>query len=256
MATSKRPAVRADPHPLPTAMNTQASTTPTIGITTSHEIGEAGDRLTLDTNYISAIELAGGVPLVIPVLTSLEAMHIAVSRIDALVIPGGPGITEGLIGDLPNDLPPVSDERNQSDRFALESSLEKGFPVLGICYGMQLINAVHGGTLYGDVERDCGVKPHHPRRSHAKSIQHNVSLEPDTHLSASIASADPVNSFHVQAVAELGDDLVLTLRSEDGLVEGFESTDGRTTGVQFHPERQPGTVWDHLFTDLVAKARR
>ena len=211
----------------------------------------------LNQLYVKAIESAGGIPLILPFFETATTARNYVDRIDGLILTGGDDPNPKRWKEKPHPkMEAIVPEKEESDFHLARNALRKDKPILGICYGMQLINAVHGGTLYGDVERDCGVKPHHPRRSHAKSIQHNVSLEPDTHLSASIASADPVNSFHVQAVAELGDDLVLTLRSEDGLVEGFESTDGRTTGVQFHPERQPGTVWDHLFTDLVAKARR
>ncbi len=228
---------------------------PTIGITTSHEVGAKGKvSLSLDADYISAVERAGGVPVIIPILTSREAMRIAISKVDALIVPGGPGITQGLIGDLPDDLPPVSPERSQSDRFALESAAHDQLPVLGICYGMQLVSAVRGGTIYGDVQQECGVCAHHPRRIEADSMSHAVTLEPGTRLSGTISSPDPVNSFHVQAVAELGKELTLTIQSEDGLIEGFESTDGRVVGVQFHPERLPGTVWDHLFTDLVERA--
>jgi putative glutamine amidotransferase len=119
---------------------------------------------------------------------------------------------------------------------------------------MQLINATHGGTIFGDIQRDRGVGPHHPKRSDTDSISHGVTLAPDTRLAQLIRAPDPVNSFHVQAVAQLGADLVLTLQSDDGLIEGFESKDGRLVGVQFHPEKLPGTTWDALFTDLVEKA--
>ena len=85
-------------------------------------------------------------------------------------------------------------------------------------------------------ERDRGVGPHHPKRSDTDSISHGVTLAPDTRL------------------AQLGADLVLPLQSDDGLIEGFESKDGRLVGVQFHPEKLPGTTWDALFTDLVEKA--
>lgn len=223
---------------------------PLIGITCSY----SENRISLDGDYVSAVERAGGVPIVIPALTSPEAMRIAISKIDALIIPGGPGITEGLIGDLPDDLPPASTERSQSDRFALQSANDDTLPVLGICYGMQLINATHGGTIYADVQRDPGVAAHHPRRMDEESILHDVTVEPDTRLAGLVPTPDPVNSFHVQAVAQLGEGFVLTLTSDDGLIEGFESTDGRIVGIQFHPEKLPGSVWDNLFLDLVKRA--
>jgi putative glutamine amidotransferase len=231
---------------------------PIIGITTSYEASEgtSAARVVLNADYVSAVEQAGGVPIVIPPLTSLESMRIAVSRIDALIMPGGPGITDGLVGELPDDLPQVAPERAQADRFAFEAAQERDLPMLGICYGMQFINARYGGTIYGDVEKEIVTKPHHPKRTESDTIQHDVSIESGSRLQEVIGRPDPVNSYHIQAIAELGKDLRVSVRSDDGLVEGLETEDGRIVGVQFHPEQMPDTVWDHLFTDLVSKCKR
>lgn len=228
---------------------------PIIGITTSFESGDdAGSaRIVLNADYISAVERAGGVPVVIPVLSSLEAMRVLVSKLDGLVMPGGPGITDGIIGDLPEDLPPTAPERSQSDRYAFEAVQQRELPVLGICYGMQFINARYGGSIYGDVERELVTRPHHPKRTEEETITHGVTIESGSRIQQLIEQPDPVNSYHIQAVAELGSGLRASLRSEDGLVEGLETEDGRIVGVQFHPEQMPNTVWDRLFSDLVEK---
>ncbi len=229
---------------------------PVIGITTSFESSDKKGRarIVLNADYVSAVERAGGVPMVIPVMTSLEAMRLAIGRLDGLVIPGGPGITDGLVGDLPEDLPPVAPERAQSDRIAFESAQERELPILGICYGMQFINARYGGSIYGDVQHEIGSGPHHPKRTDEDALEHTVSIESGSVLSDLIETTDPVNSFHIQAVAELGSDLRVSLRSDDGLIEGIETEDGRVIGVQFHPEQLPDTSWDRLFGDLVNRS--
>ena len=230
-------------------------TAPVIGITSSYEPGDDAKppRVTLNADYISAVERAGGVPIVIPVLSSLEAMRIELSRVDGLIVPGGPGITDGLIGSLPDDLPPTPVERTQSDLYAFESAQQNNLPILGICYGMQFINARFGGTIYGDVQKEIGVGPHHPRRSDEEFIQHGVTIESGSPLRDLIGRPSPVNSYHVQAVCEVGAGLRVSIRSDDGLVEGLETQDGRIVGVQFHPERLPDTVWDNLFVDLIKR---
>jgi putative glutamine amidotransferase len=68
-----------------------------------------------------------------------------------------------------------------------------------------------------------------------------------------------VNSFHHQAVKELGRGLVLSARGcDDGVIEGMEMPDRRfVIGVQWHPEsfwdQQPG--FQPLFEALVNAAR-
>jgi len=230
---------------------------PVIGITTSYDAGNETEsaRIVLNADYITAVERAGGVPIVLPTFSSLESSRIALSKVDGLIIPGGPGISEGLIGDLPEDLSPVAPERTQSDRFAFESAQDSDLPILGICYGMQFINARLGGTIYGDAEHEIGTQPHHPKRTSDDAIEHTVTIEPGSRLREVIESPGPVNSFHIQAVAELGEGLRVSLRSEDGLVEGLESEDGRIVGVQFHPEKMPESAWDRLFVDLVARCQ-
>ena len=229
--------------------------TPVIGITTSYEsdYGTNSSRLTLDAGYVTAVERAGGVPIIIPVLSSMEAMRLALTRVNGLIMPGGAGIADGLIGPLPDDLLETAPEREQSDLYAYEMAGQAELPILGICYGMQFINAQFGGTIYGDVQREIGVGPHHPKRSDEEPLTHGVTIESGSRLRHIVEQPGDVNSYHIQAVADIGSGLRVNIRSSDGLVEGIESEDGRIVGVQFHPEKMPNTVWDTLFTDLVRR---
>jgi putative glutamine amidotransferase len=228
---------------------------PVIGITTSYESDDdaGAARLTLDAGYVSAVERSGGVPIIIPVLSSMEAMRVALTRVNALIMPGGPGIVDGLVGSLPDDLPETAPERKQSDLYAFETAGQADLPLLGICYGMQFINARFGGTIFGDVQREIGVGPHHPKRADNQPLTHGVTIESGARLRDIVENPADVNSHHIQAVADVGTGLRVSIRSSDGLVEGIESEDGRIVGVQFHPEKMPDTVWDALFTDLVQR---
>jgi putative glutamine amidotransferase len=228
---------------------------PIIGITTSYapEPDASSGQISLDANYVSAVERAGAVPLIIPTLSSLEAMRIALSCVHGLIMPGGPGINDGLIGTLPDDLAQTADERTQSDLYAFEAARQRDMPMLGICYGMQFINARFGGTIYGDVQQEIGVSAHHPKRTDHAIIEHGITIESGSRLRDLIQQPGLVNSYHIQAVADVGQGLSVSIRSDDGLVEGIESDDGRIVGVQFHPEKMADTAWESLFTDLVAR---
>lgn len=224
---------------------------PLIGITTS--LTETAQ--VLQRRYVDAVERAGGVPVVVAQTTAPEAQRPLLDVLGGLVITGGPGIVEGLVGQLPDDLPAVDMHRWQSDCAAFDALQERNRPMLGICYGMQFINARLGGTLYADVQAQLGVVPHSPKRTEGRDISHDIDLSEGSALAEIIGAVRvPANSFHLQAVERVGRGLQVSAHSDDGLIEAIEGEGGRLVGVQFHPEAMPGTAWDRLFEHLVARA--
>ena len=221
-------------------------TRPRIGITTSLEDG----RQTLDLRYVQAVEAARGIPIIVPMLESAEAARDFAALLDGLIITGGPGITRGLIGALPEDLPPVDVRRDQCDELIYRAMAEK--PFLGICYGMQFANALAGGTIYGDAQRQLGIDAHSAKRG---ASEHEIEIDPASRLGAILrAQRMRANTHHIQAVAALGAGLRAVARSMDGLIEAIESEDGRIVAAQFHPERMLEQALP-LFEDLVQRAK-
>lgn len=222
------------------------TTRPRIGITTGCQNG----RQQVDIHYIRAIEAAGGLPLIVPMLESAQAAADFAALLDGLVITGGPGITQGLIGELPPDLPPTDPARAASDA-AIFRVFTAG-PVLGICYGMQFINAQAGGTIYADVmAQQPGTLVHSAERG---GTEHPVMFAAGSRLRGLLGESLPVNTYHIQAIAQTGDGLRAVGFAPDGVIEAIESHDGRLIGVQFHPER----FYERsraLFEDFVARCR-
>ena len=224
---------------------------PLIGITTS--LTETSQ--TLQRCYVDAIEQTGGAPVIVAQTADPTAQRPLLEVLDGLVITGGPGITEGLVGRLPDDLPAVDLHRWKSDCVAFDLLREKRRPMLGICYGMQFINARLGGTLFADVQAQLGVGAHSPKRTQGVNIMHDVSVETGSLLADLVGSSSiPANSFHLQAVENVGEGLRVNARAADGLIEGIEEEGGRLLGVQFHPEAMLGSAWDSLFAHLVRQA--
>lgn len=228
---------------------------PLIGITTSLATAEDGSwRQNLDGHYVQAVEAVGGCPVVVPMVSSRDCLQPLLDQLHGLVITGGPGITDRLIGDLPESLPPTPARRVQADMWAWEAMQSRNRPVLGICYGMQFINARFGGSIYADAQQQLGSGPHSPSRNEGQTVEHEIAVTDDTLLAELAAGERRVNSYHLQAVSEVGEGLRVGARSTDGLIESVETSDGQLLGVQFHPERM-GDTWSALFDHLVRRAR-
>jgi len=205
---------------------------PRIGITTAYK----KDEQILEANYIRAVEAAGGMPLILPMLTSEEAMRSLVRDLDGLVMVGGPAITKGLVGELPDDLNRTDPLRTKCDELMLQAFLGLDRPFLGICYGMQMLNALSGGTIYADVQNQLAGALRH---SHSRGAgAHQITINRQSRL-YDILGFDrvEVNTMHMQAVDKVGQGLRITARAPDGVIEAIENSDGRCLGVQFHPER-------------------
>ena len=215
---------------------------PLIGITTSFEDG----KYRLDHTYVSAVNEAGGQSVLLPLVSNAEEAAQLCNLIHGLIIPGGPGIVVGMVGSLPAQLRAVNPRRWESDTLILDTVVARNLPILGICYGMQLLCVRAGGSLYADVEKQVEAASVHSEKRGAKS--HPVDIVSGSHL-ARIWESDlsMVNSRHFQAVRDAGTNYTVSARGADGVIEAIERTDGMHIGVQFHPERmRMGSLFRNL----------
>ncbi len=239
---------------------------PLIGVTTSEvrrsdkptDHGEPPQReMTLGLSYLRAIELAGGLPVVLPPLGA-DAIPALLEHLDGVCLSGGPDLHPGGYHAEPH--PELGPVWPWLDAFEIELARhadERGLPVLGICRGAQALNVVRGGTLHQHLPDITNGTIEHRQTAPARRSTHEVVMSPDSAIARILGGQQAaVNSFHHQAVDTVGQRLVAVAHAPDGVVEAIEATDRpHYRGVQWHAE----TLVDRpahlsLFGGLVAAA--
>jgi putative glutamine amidotransferase len=242
---------------------------PLIGVTTSEvRLAEHSDPLpqgdppqremALGMVYMRAVELTGGLPVVLPPLGH-DTIAPLLDRLDGVCLSGGPDIDPEGYGE--HDRNPqlgVTEPGLDAYELALAQLADaRGVPVLGICRGVQALNVARGGTLHqhlGDVT-DGSIE--HRQAARGGVTTHSVRIDPDSRLGrvTSVSEAE-VNSFHHQAADRLGEGLRAVAWAPDGIVEGIESAGPELyLGVQWHVESLV-EMPEHLalFRELVEEA--
>jgi len=233
--------------------SSQPPCAPLIGITSVYHVGEDGSACTqVNFTYVRAVAENDGVPVVLPTIDDERALERYLELLDGLVLVGGDDIPPSAYSEQPHEtVEPLPPQRYDFERRLIARWWESGKPLLGVCLGMQFANVVAGGSLIQDIPSQVGTEVDHRAR-------HRVAIEPESYLAQILGAAEAtVFSYHHQAVKELGDDLRIVARSEDGVVEALERTRGGFgLFVQWHPEQMSDTAHrDAIYGALVRAAR-
>ncbi len=177
-------------------------------------------------------------PLSLPLCNDADAAFSA-AVFDGLLITGGSDISPLLYGAEQEEKTVCDPERyDRSDISLYRAFSAAGKPVLGICRGIQLINAAEGGTLIQDIPSAIGSEHNQrniPESDLVNGTAHPVSFVPGTVLYGLFGKRSRINSFHHQAVDTPADAFQVSAYAPDGIIEAIEKD--RTLAVQWHPER-------------------
>jgi putative glutamine amidotransferase len=260
-------AARRPPSQAPSALPSRdrwrdhhSSSAPIIGLTTYLERAQTGvwdvPASFLPKVYFEAVTRAGGIAVLLPpqpVDASIAGR--VLDSLDGLIITGGKDVDPARYGQERH----TTTDEPRRDRDAWEDALltaaiTRELPFLGICRGLQVLNVALGGTLHQHLPDVIGSTRYNA--GYGRFSENEVEVHAGTRTGELLdaAPALPVHSYHHQAVDGLGEGLVVSARSDDGIVQAVE-VEGVPFGVavQWHPEENPDDL--RLFAGLVEAAR-
>ncbi len=210
--------------------------------------------------YMEGVAQAGGIPIMLPLTADREQISRLAELCDAFLFTGGQDVAPELYGE--ERVPAcgeIARERDRMEQRLLDEVLRMDKPLLGICRGIQFLNAALGGTLYQDLptQRPTPLE-HHQCPPYEKPV-HRVELLPGTPLRELLQKETlDVNSYHHQGVCRVAPELRVMAAAEDGLAEGLYMPGKRFVwAVQWHPEFSWKTDADSrkIFSALIEAAR-
>jgi putative glutamine amidotransferase len=222
---------------------------PLIGVSASvHDFGDYGG-----VGVHRPILAAGGLPVALPQL--LDAVGPVVEAVDAVVLAPGRDIEPARYGQEPHALLAATEPQRDAFEFALVSeALGRDLPILGMCRGVQVLNVALGGTLVQDVSLVAAGHPSDPGWVRWKEVEsasvaglpvpphprHEIVIEPSSILAGALGTTSiEVNSFHHQAIDEVGSGLSVVARSAvDGLPEAVELPGRPVLAVQWELQEE------------------
>ncbi len=197
------------------------------------------EYLYLDQRYSEAVAEAGGQPILLPIGSNPRS---AVQSVDALLLPGGDDFEPDAPYPSPVEFEPAAGRQLAFDRALLAAARATARPILGICYGAQLMALERGGQLHYHLPMDLpDAQPHQLPEPLGR---HPIQVDRDSRLASLLGEETlEVNSLHHQGIAKPGEGMRVCARAPDGVVEAIEAT-GRELeiGVQWHPEKLDGAA--------------
>lgn len=189
--------------------------------------------------YMKMLQAQGAVPLMLPLTSRAQELDYFLEICGGFLLTGGHDVSPSLYHARKEPwCGACCPDRDEMESYILKNAVERDKSVLGICRGIQFMNAFYGGTLYQDLEKEYKSTVDHHMKPPYDRAAHQVIIEKDSPLFKILGEQEiGVNSYHHQAVKELSPQFKAMAFSEDGLVEGIYMPSRRfVMGIQWHPE--------------------
>ena len=189
--------------------------------------------------YMDVLENNNAIPIILPLSTDKENLDRCFDMVDGILFTGGHDINPKLYKQQKKETCGLQcDRRDEMETYLFKKAIKNDKPILGICRGIQLFNAILGGTLYQDLKTEHNSEVKHTMERPYNRGVHKVNILKDSPLYKIIGVDELyVNSYHHQAIKDLAPGLVANAISEDGLTEAISMPNKKfAMAVQWHPE--------------------
>lgn len=189
--------------------------------------------------YMKMLEAENAIPLMLPLTSKAEELDYFLEICGGFLLTGGHDVSPSVYHAVKEPWCGLCCEiRDEMERYILNKAIEQDKSALGICRGIQFMNACYGGTLFQDlVTEHTSCIDHHMKPPYDR-VAHQVTVQKDTPLYNILGKEQiGVNSYHHQAIKKLSSKFQTMAFSEDGLIEGIYMPSHKfVVGVQWHPE--------------------
>lgn len=210
---------------------------PMIGIVPLMDIER--DSYWMLPGYMKGVAEAGGIPMMLPMTSDRETLSQIADTFDGFLFTGGHDVSPSVYGQAVSEkCETCCKDRDEMEAVLFDLAWRQERAVLGICRGLQFINAVMGGTLYQDLPQEHPSDIRHRQSAPYDVPSHSVIIGQDAPLHELLKTDRlMVNSCHHQAVSKLAPGLKAMAISEDGLIEAAYAPERTFVwAVQWHPE--------------------
>ena len=189
--------------------------------------------------YLEGIRQAGGLPVILPFTSDNDELDQLAKMCSGFLFTGGHDVSPELYSEKALNSSVIScKKRDEMESWYLNYAIDSDKPVLGICRGIQFINAALGGSLYQDLPAQHPSETEHHQNPPYDIPVHTVNITKGSPLEKLLEKEEiSVNSYHHQAVKDLSPKLSVMAESPDGLAEAVYMPEHRFLwAVQWHPE--------------------
>ena len=217
--------------------------------------GTKEENINLNKNYIKVVKEFKATPVLLPPQLENKELDNFKNILDGIILSGGGDIDPLFFGEDPDyNMRRIDPVRDKFEIELTNWALAENVPLFAICRGLQILNISCGGSIIQHLDEG---KIKHTQNAPRWYATHRINIIENTIFTDIFKTKEiKVNSFHHQAIKDIGDKLEILAIAGDDIIEGaVVKNHPFALGVQWHPESMYNHYPDQkdLFSEFFKK---